>query len=149
MKRYYLSFGMMLACALALVSCTKEIENPLENEGENNVEVEEGVPFSVFAFSDQTKTTIEGFATSWTASDAINLFHAEAAASSYVSDGAFSISAEDLSAGIFKGTLASALEGGKSYDWYAIYPYTSFASTPATRTEGSAIIGSAHDGNQT
>ena len=149
MKRYYLSFGMMLACALALVNCTKEIENPLENEGENNVEVEEGVPFSVFAFSDQTKTTIEGFATSWTASDAINLFHAEAAASSYVSDGAFSISAEDLSAGIFKGTLASALEGGKSYDWYAIYPYTYYASTPATRTEGSAIIGSAHDGNQT
>lgn len=149
MKRYYLSFGMMLACALALVNCTKEIENPLENEGENNVEVEEGVPFSVFAFSDQTKTTIEGFATSWTASDAINLFHAEAATSSYVSDGAFSISAEDLSAGIFRGTLASALEGGKSYDWYAIYPYTYYASTPASRTEGSAIIGSAHDGNQT
>ena len=140
---------MMLACALALVNCTKEIENPLENEGENNVEVEEGVPFSVFAFSDQTKTTIEGFATSWTASDAINLFHAEAAASSYVSDGAFSISAEDLSAGIFRGTLASALVGGKSYDWYAIYPYTYYASTPATRTEGSAIIGSAYDGNQT
>lgn len=149
MKRYYLSFGMMLACALALVSCTKEIENPLENEGENNVEVEEGVPFSVFAFSDQTKTTIEGFATSWTASDAINLFHAEAATNTYVSDGAFSISSEDLSAGIFRGTLASALESGKSYDWYAIYPYTYYASTPATRNEGSAIIGSAHDGNQT
>ena len=149
MKRYHLSFGMMLACALAIVSCTKEIENPLENEGENNVEVEEGVPFSVFAFSDQTKTTIEGFATSWTASDAINLFHAEAATSTYVSDGSFSISSEDLSAGIFRGTLASALEGGKSYDWYAIYPYTYYASTPATRTEGSAIIGSAHDGNQT
>ena len=109
MKRYYLSFGMMLACVLALVNCTKEIENPLENEGENNVEVEEGVPFSVFAFSDQTKTTIEDFATSWTASDAINLFHAEAATSSYVSDGDFSISAEDLSTGIFRGTLASAL----------------------------------------
>lgn len=149
MKRYYLSFGMILACVLALVSCTKETENPLENEGENNVEVEEGVPFSVFAFSDQTKTTIEGFATSWTASDAINLFHAEAATSSYVSDGAFSISSEDLSAGIFRGTLASALVGGKSYDWYAIYPYTYYASTPATRTEGSAIIGSAYDGNQT
>ncbi|MCI7514858.1 MAG: fimbrillin family protein, partial [Bacteroidales bacterium] len=149
MKRYYLSFGMMLACALALVSCTKEIENPLENEGENNVEVEEGVPFSVFAFSDQTKTTIEGFATSWAASDAINLFHAEPPTSTYVSDGAFSISAEDLSAGIFRGKLASALEGGKRYDWYAIYPYTSYAATPATRTEGSAIIGSAYDGNQT
>lgn len=140
---------MMLACALALVNCTKEIENPLENEGENNVEVEEGVPFSVFAFSDQTKTTIEGFATSWTASDAINLFHREDATSTYVSDGAFSISSEDLSAGIFRGTLASALEGGKSYDWYAIYPYTYYASTPASRTEGSAIIGSAYDGNQT
>ena len=149
MKRYYLSFGMMLACALALVNCTKEIENPLENEGENNVEVEEGVPFSVFAFSDQTKTTIEGFATSWTASDAINLFHAEAANNTYVSDGAFSISSEDLSAGIFRGTLASALESGKSYDWYAIYPYTYYAATPATRTEGSAIIGSAYNGYQT
>ena len=149
MKRYYLSFGMILACVLALVSCTKEIENPLENEGENNVEVEEGVPFSVFAFSDQTKTTIEGFATSWAASDAINLFHAEAATSTYVSDGSFSISSEDLSAGIFRGTLASALVGGKSYDWYAIYPYTYYASTPATRNEGSAVIGSAHNGNQT
>lgn len=149
MKRCYLSFGMMLACALALVNCTKEIENPLENEGENNIEVEEGVPFSVFAFSDQTKTTIEGFATSWTASDAINLFHAEAATNTYVSDGAFSISSEDLSAGIFRGTLASALESGKSYNWYAIYPYTYYASTPATRTEGSAIIGSAYDGKQT
>lgn len=144
MKRHFLIFGSILASALAVVNCTKEINDPTQNEGGDNIEVEEGVPFQIVASSSDTKTTINGMATSWAESDAINLFHAEAGSTTYINDNSFSFSGED----IFKGTLASALSGGKSYDWYAIYPYTSYATTPATRTEGSVIIGSAYNGSQ-
>ena len=144
MKRHFLIFGSILASALAVVNCTKEINDPTQNEGGDNIEVEEGVPFQIVASSSDTKTTISGYKTSWAAEDAINLFHAEAGSTTYINDNSFSFSGED----IFKGTLASALSGGKSYDWYAIYPYTSYATTPATRNAGSVIIGSASDGSQ-
>lgn len=148
MKRYYLIFGSILASALAVVNCTKEINDPTQNEGGDNIEVEEGVPFQIVASSSDTKTTISGYKTSWAAEDAINLYHAEAGSTSYVSDGEFKIAAEDLDSQTFKGTLASALVPSKSYDWYAIYPYTYYAETPATRNSGSVIIGSAYDGSQ-
>lgn len=148
MKRHFLIFGSILASALAVVNCTKEINDPTQNEGGDNIEVEEGVPFQIVASSSDTKTTISGYKTSWAAEDAINLYHAEAGSTSYVSDGEFKIAAEDLGSQTFKGALASALVPSKSYDWYAIYPYTSYATTPATRNAGSVIIGSASDGSQ-
>ncbi len=87
-----------------------------------------GIPFEISTLL--TKTTNDGLATNWAASDAINLFHAEADSTSYTSDGQFTV--DEALTGKFSGTLAKALEDGKSYDWYANYPYNSQITTPAT-----------------
>ena len=112
----------MVAIA-AFSSCNKELTDP--NEG-----IKGGIPFEITAASVDTKTSIDGFTTSWVANDAINLFHAVAGSTTYTSDGEFTIAAEDLEAKKFKGTLPAALEAG-NYDWYAFYPYSKYNTTPA------------------
>ncbi len=135
MKQFFSYLGASLAAIAALASCNKEIEAPVED-------LKGGVPFEICASTADTKTAIDGFATSWKANDAINLFHAEAGTATYISDDKFTISAENLSANKFKGTLGSSLEDGTSYDWYAIYPYNSIIATPAnTGTNGWVTVG--------
>ena len=123
MKQFFSYLGASLAAIAALASCNKEIEAPVED-------LKGGVPFEICASADDTKTTIDGRATSWVAGDAINLFHAEADSKIYTSDGEFTIAAEDLEAKKFKGTLPATLEDG-NYDWYAFYPYSKYNKTPA------------------
>lgn len=124
MKQYLSYLGASLAAIAALASCNKELGATVED-------LKSGVPFEISASAVDTKTSIDGFTTSWVANDAINLFHAEAGSTTnYTSDGEFTIAAGDLDAKKFKGTLASALEAG-SYDWYAFYPYSKYNKTPA------------------
>ena len=126
----------MLAATFALSSC------------DDSVAIEQtpskGVPFEVSTLL--TKTTNDGLATNWAASDAINLFHAEAGSTSYTSDGKFTV--DEALTGKFSGTLAKALEDGASYDWYAFYPYSSYITTPAN-TSGYPYIGGRSDTPQT
>ncbi len=86
-----------------------------------------------------TKTANDGMATKWAESDAINIYHAEAGTSAYVCDGQFTVDA--ALEGNFTGKLASALEDGKTYDWYANYPYTAQKTSPAAGTAGAITIG--------
>lgn len=123
MKQYLSYLGASLVAIAALASCNKEIEAPIED-------LKGGVPFEISASAVDTKTSIDGFTTSWVAGDAINLFHAEAGSTNYTSDGEFTIAAEDLEAKKFKGTLPAELTAG-SYDWYAFYPYSKYNKTPA------------------
>ena len=123
MKKYLSYIGASLVAIAALSSCNKELTDP--NEG-----IKGGIPFEITAASVDTKTAIDGFATSWVANDAINLFHAKAGSTTYTSDGKFTIANEDLEAKKFKGTLPAALEAG-NYDWYAFYPYSKYNKTPA------------------
>lgn len=123
MKRISFVFGAAMAAIFALTSCNKEISNPDEI-------IKDGIPFEISAASADTKTSNNGLATNWVAGDALNLFHAEAGSTTYISDGSFSIAEEDLDSKKFKGTLASPLEEG-NYDWYAFYPYSSYNKTPA------------------
>ena len=123
MKKYLSYLGASLVAIAALSSCNKELTDP--NEG-----IKGGIPFEITAASVDTKTAIDGFATSWVANDAINLFHAKAGSTTYTSDGEFTIANEDLEAKKFKGTLPAALEAG-NYDWYAFYPYSKYNTTPA------------------
>ena len=116
MKKYLSYLGASLVAIAAFSSCNKELTDP--NEG-----IKGGIPFEITAASVDTKTAIDGFATSWVANDAINLFHVEAGSTTnYTSDGEFKITDETLAENKFKGTLASPLTA-ESYDWYAIYPY--------------------------
>ncbi len=113
----------MLFASLVLASCnSKEIATPDGGSSES------GIPFEVSTVI--TKTANDGLQTNWAAKDAINLFHAEAGAtSSYTSDGKFTV--DEALTGVFSGELAKALEEDKSYDWYAFYPYNDYNKTPA------------------
>lgn len=117
MKRFFSYIGASLVAIAALSSCSKEIDNP-SNEASN------GIQFAITASSVDTKTSIDGFKTSWVANDKLDITHAIAGSTKYITDGSFSISEANLATNKFNGTLKSNLEEGSSYDWYALYPYT-------------------------
>ena len=133
-------FFTISACALALVSliaCNKEQEDI--NEKQPNA-IEEpvnnkGIPFEIVAGTPNTKTVNDGMSTNWVADDAITLFHVETgeAVTDACDNDEFSISSANLAAKVFTGTLTAALDGAKSYDWYAVYPHntaTDLSSVP-------------------
>lgn len=113
---------MALAASLSLTNCTEKIEGPIAPA------TPAGIPFEISA-DISTKTTNDGLFTKWATGDTINLFHAEAGKTDYVSDKDFTLDATRV--GVFKGSLTGTLDASKSYDWYAIYPYNKALSTPA------------------
>lgn len=113
---------MALAASLSLTNCTEKIEGPIAPA------TPAGIPFEISA-DISTKTINNGLATKWAEGDAINLFHAEAGKTDYVSDKDFTLDATRV--GVFTGNLSSALDPSKSYDWYAFYPYSEYNKTPA------------------
>ena len=128
MKKIVFNLSTLAVAAFALFSCAKvetEIETP---------EMSKGIPFEIVANPLTTKTSNDNMSTAWEAGDAINLFHAETTTSTFSENDQFSIASEDLATGTFKGTLASALEPTKSYDWYALFPYNAGITTPANTT---------------
>lgn len=122
MKKLSLFLGMALAASLSLTNCTEKIEGPIAPA------TPAGIPFEISA-DISTKTTNNELATQWAKGDAINLFHAEAGKTVYVSDNDFILDANRD--GVFKGNLTGTLDPSKSYDWYAIYPYNKALTTPA------------------
>ncbi len=140
MKTRFLSLGAALTAAFVLSSCnTEEAFVPTPDPST------EGTPFEISTIL--TKTTNDGLSTKWAADDAINLFHAEAGSTTYVSDSKFTV--DEGLVGNFSGTLNGNLEEGKSYDWYAFYPYTEKIITPANTKGGYAYIGGRSDKAQT
>lgn len=121
MKNLYSALGIVLAASLSIISCANDPIAPAEKVSG------EGVPFEISTLI--TKTSNDGLDTKWAAEDQINLFHAEAGTTTYVNDKSFTV--DEGLAGNFSGTLTSALDGTKKYDWYANYPYDSYQKTPA------------------
>lgn len=142
MKKYFNYLGIIAAAAMTLVSCAKEADNFTAEEP-----IKDGGDFTIVA-NPATKTTIDGYQTKWAANDAINLFHAVAGSTDYVDNGKFTIAESDLAAGTFKGTLAEDLTSG-TYDWYAVYPYTSFLKSVDNADEARFYIGCRSDQVQT
>lgn len=122
MKKLSLFLGMAIAASLSLTNCTEKIEGPIAPA------TPAGIPFEISA-DISTKTTNAGLKTIWAKGDAINLFHAVAGTTEYVSDNDFTLDA--TREGVFTGNLASPLDASKSYDWYAFYPYSEYNKTPA------------------
>ncbi len=133
----------MLVATLSLTNCSKEIEASIDEE---NAIAKEVVPFELFANPGETKTAITGFAPRWTANDPIGVFHAVNGSSTYYNDGEFTIASEDLATGRFTGTLDGEHlpASGNTYDWYLIYPYNSYLTTPAAK-DGRYYIGKRSD----
>lgn len=133
MKKITYTLAAIFASAFALTSCTKEMTDPSKD-----IE-SQGIPFEICASVSQTRTTTDNsWNTTWVAEDAINLFHAEAGTTTYVSDGQFTV--ENTESGKFKGKLAGELTAD-SYDWYAFYPYKQQISSPGQQTDGYTYIG--------
>ena len=145
MRKEIISAGILLIAALSFTNCAKEPVIPENNE---NPVVKEGTPFEIIAKPVDTKTTLDGLAVKWAGGDAMNIYHAVAGEDTYISDGEFSIAAEDVDAGRFTGTLAEDPVSG-TYDWYAFYPYVSSKNSPASTTKGWTAIGSTASGTQT
>lgn len=124
--------GMALAASLSLTNCTEKIEGPIAPA------TPAGIPFEISA-DISTKTTNDGLATKWAEGDAINLFHAEAGMTEYVSDNDFILDANRD--GVFTGNLAGELAPSTNYDWYAIYPYNKNVTTPAATNKGYIFLG--------
>lgn len=138
MKKFFVSMGLVLA-ALTLTNCQKtQIEDTLAVSGPE---------FTIIAQTADTKTSNDGLDTKWVAGDAINVFHAVKDATTYTSDGSFTV--DDIETGRFTGTLASTLSE-ESYDWYAFYPYVSQITTPKNTSSGYVTVGGisqTQDGN--
>lgn len=126
-KIFYLSLGAAMMLCFANCAKTEEPGKPDVVPGPE----EQLLDFSLYATTPTLKTVNDGFDTKWASGDAINLFHAAAGQKTYINDGKFSLSSEDVVNGLFKGKLSQALAGGGSYDWYAVYPYNSANTTPA------------------
>jgi len=133
MKKLF-SLGLMLAATFTLTNCAKELVGP-EQEPQK-----EGVPFEIIASTRvDSKTTNNGIETNWEAEDAINVWHAPAGGSAYVSEGEFSISAENLDAQKFTGTISNDLSS--TNDWYVLYPYSEYKTDPTSSNSGFTYIG--------
>ena len=127
-KIFYLSLGAAMMLCLTNCAKTEEPGKPDVVPGPGEQEV---LDFSLYAATPTLKTVNDGLDTKWVSGDAINLFHTAAGQKTYINDGKFSLSSEDVVNGLFKGKLSQALAGGGSYDWYALYPYNSANTTPA------------------
>ena len=126
MKRQILTLGAICAAAFTLTNCNKEIAEPKAPETE-------GIPFEIVAATADTKTANDGLNTKWTAGDALNVFHAEAGDTDYGDNDEFTYTGADNK---FKGKLTTGLKADKSYDWYALYPYSSYIQTPTNSDRG-------------
>lgn len=142
MKKQFITLGLMFVAALTLTTnCAKEENAP--EEAVNPV-VKEGVPFELTVSSSDTKTSTTDAATiSWVANDKLNVFHAENGSDEYGSNDMFTITSENLESSRFTGTLSDGdLDAGKTYDWYVLYPYSSYITTPANTSTGYTTLGS-------
>lgn len=139
MRKSFVYAAGLMCLALSITDCQKELVDQTTPASEPN--------FELFAQPVTTKTANDGLDTRWVAKDAINVFHAEAGSTLYVSDNQFTV--KDIETGRFDGTVSTSLSADKSYDWYAFYPYTSQITTPDNTASGYCYIGSRSDASQT
>lgn len=139
MRKSFIYAAGLMCLALSITDCQKEFVDQTTLASEPN--------FELFARPVTTKTANNDLDTKWVANDAINVFHAEAGSTEYVSDGKFTV--KDIETGRFDGKVSTSLSADKSYDWYAFYPYTSQITTPDNTASGYCYIGSRSDASQT
>ena len=131
MRKSFVYAAGLMCLALSITDCQKELVDQTTPASEPN--------FELFARPVTTKTANNDLDTKWVANDDINVFHAEAGSTSYLSDGQFTV--KDIETGRFDGTVSTSLSADKSYDWYAFYPYTSQITTPGEKTAGWVTVG--------
>ena len=137
MKKFILSLGL-IATAFGLTNCTKneEVTLPVETKGE----------FAIYATT-ETRTANDGLNTVWVAGDDLGVFHAVTDGTTYTKDGQFKL--EDVETAQFLGSVNGTLDADEEYDWYAMYPYSSYVPGPANTGSGYMTIGCTASATQT
>ena len=137
MKKFILSLGL-IATAFGLTNCTKneEFAPVVETKGD----------FAIYA-STETRTANDGLNTVWSTGDDLGVFHALTDGTTYTKDGQFKL--EDVETGQFLGNVNGALDPEEEYDWYAMYPYSSYVPGPANTGSGYMTIGCSASATQT
>ncbi len=119
----------MLVAAFSLTNCTKEV--PATPEVEDNT-------FTLFADFAETKTTNDGAKTVWAEGDEVSVFQAAEGTTAYSSNYQFAI--KDVANGVFHGVIDET-KIAPANDWYAIYPYSKYLTTPAETEGGYTSVG--------
>lgn len=137
MKKFILSLGLILM-ALNLTNCAKfeEATPAVETKGD----------FVIYA-STETRTANDGLNTVWSTGDDMSVFHAVTDGKTYTKDGQFKL--QDVATGQFKGNVNGTLDAQEEYDWYAMYPYSSYVPGPANTGSGYMTIGCSATQTQT
>jgi len=134
MKKNLFSLGLMTAAVIALASCAKEAAAPVAEEP-----VVKGVPFELNAGVDTKTTTTDASTINWAEADSVNVFHVVTGGTEYGSNDKFTYSGTGTS---FTGTLSDGALTESAYDWYVLYPYSSFIVEPDNTSHGYLGIGS-------
>lgn len=121
-----------LAAALSLVGCNKETD----------VKGLDGRPVEIVLSDVATRTVNDDMSTKWVNGDALNVFYAPAGTTDYSSNVEFKV--DDAENNHAKGTAELTAD---AYDWYLLYPYSKYVTTPAN-TNGRTYIGSRSDYTQ-
>lgn len=137
MKKFILSLGLILM-ALNLTNCAKfeEATPAVETKGD----------FVIYA-STETRTANDGLNTVWSTGDDMSVFHAVTDGKTYTKDGQFKL--QDVATGQFLGSVSGTLDAQEEYDWYAMYPYSSYVPGPANTGSGYMTIGCSASATQT
>lgn len=141
MKKNVFTLGLITVAAMTLTTNCAKNETETIHKDKAAQEVVKGTPFEIIAGDIETKTTNDGMATKWEASDAINVFYADAGTTSYTSAGKFDSQGTGSSVS-FTGTVGDLNDNN---DWYVFYPYKSGITTPANTSTFFVSVG----GNQT
>lgn len=129
MKKNLFSMGVMLAAAFTLTNCAKEVQDP--NVGEKT-------PYTIYANTAETKTVNDGLSTVWVEGDALTVFATAAGSTEYGTSSKFTLT--DAASGKFETDDLKA-ELAATNDWYALYPYSSYVTTPASTDAGYIYFG--------
>ena len=121
--------GVMLAAAFTLTNCAKEVQDP--NVGEKT-------PYTIYANTAETKTVNDGLSTVWVEGDALTVFATAAGSTEYGTSSKFTLT--DAASGKFETDDLKA-ELAATNDWYALYPYSSYVTTPASTDAGYIYFG--------
>lgn len=136
MKKFILSLGL-IAMAFNLTNCAQYEESTpsVETKGD----------FALYA--SVSRTANDGLNTVWSTGDDLGVFHAVTDGTTYTKDGQFKL--EDATTGCFLGNVNGTLDSQEEYDWYAMYPYSSYVPGPKNTGSGYMTIGCAASGTQT
>lgn len=129
MKKNLFSMGVVLAAAFTLTNCAKEVQDP--NVGEKT-------PYTIYANTAETKTANDGLSTVWVEGDALTVFATAAGSTEYGTSSKFTLT--DAASGKFETDDLKA-ELAATNDWYALYPYSSYVTTPASTDAGYIYFG--------